>query len=325
MKPRRSRRQILTWTIILTIMATTLTVLWNVLIVQDYFRLQALSEKAIPVPDLDVSFRWTVFGIGVVFLIAIVIGLLMLGVKLYREVDYSQRQSNFIAGVTHEFKSPLAGIRLNTETLLTRTMSEEDRQRFLQGILSETERLGRLVDNILTAGKIDLQGFGISLQAEDLGVIISTYYESRSSTMAAQGVDWRLDIQDSTTVMLDPIALNIVLDNLVENAVKYSEGERQVTVEVGVEGSSAIIRVRDSGIGIHPEDRSHLKERFYRGKNQPRRKVPGTGLGLFLVDHMVKAHRGSMSLRSDGPGKGTVAEVRLPMGSLQPLGSPEVA
>lgn len=320
MRPRRSPRQIVTWTVILTAMAATLTVLWNVVIVQDHFRLQELAEKA--AGTQDVGFRWIVFPLGVIFLLAILIGLLMMGVKLLREVDFSQKQTNFIAGITHEFKSPLAAIRLSAETLLNHDgarpgggqgMSEEDRRRFLMGILEDVDRLNRLVTNVLAAGKIDLHRLEVSPEVRDLNTTVADYHRERSHSLAGRGAEWTLDIRGQSPVLMDSQAMRMVLDNLVENALKYSEGTPRLRLEGSQEGGQAVLRVHDTGIGFDPAEEAQMFERFYRGKNQPRRRVPGSGLGLFLVQHIVRAHGGTVSLSSPGVGRGATAEVRLPL------------
>lgn len=311
MRPRRSPRQIVTWTIILTAMAATLTVLWNVVIVQDHFRIKELAATA--AKGQEIGFRWFVFPLGVIFLVAICIGLLMLGVKLVREVDFSQKQSNFIAGVTHEFKSPLAAIRLSVETVITRDMSAADRQRFLEGVLEDVDRLSRLVDNVLAAGKIDLHRLDLHRVHQDLNAFLRQYHAERQRALAIHKVSWTLDLQGEAPIVMDTVAMRIALDNLIENAIKYTEGPREITLEGRAEGGAAVLRVRDKGIGVHPDDARAVFDRFQRGQHQPRRRVPGTGLGLFLVENIVRGHGGTVRLISAGVGKGTTAEIRIPL------------
>lgn len=292
-------------------MAVTLTVLWNVILVQDHFKLQQLAQEA--ASREDVSFRWFTYPLGVLFLLSMIIGVPMYGVKLYREVHFNQRQSDFISGVTHEFKSPLAAIRLATETMLARSMSEADRERFLRAILHDVDRLTRLINNVLAAGKIDLHQSDYLKDEGDLFAFLRDYHRERSLWMVAHGVGWEVDAPGAAFVTMDVDALRIVLDNLVENALKYSDDDRNVTLEGVVHGQEVLLRVKDRGIGMVAADTAHAFERFYRGTHQPRRRVPGTGLGLFLVKHIIDGHGGRVQITSGGPGRGTTVEVTLPL------------
>jgi len=253
------------------------------------------------------------------FVFLLIAGILVFGLVLTtrsvsRELELARMKSDFVATVSHEFKSPLTSIRQLAEMLQSgRVPSEERRRQYYDVLLEQSERLALLTDNILSLAKIEEGRAELKLEPTDVGAFLTDVVGSYQERVRHEGFDIELKLGDRLPRLeLDRAALSQAVTNLVDNAVKYSGDSRKVTVDAFVEGPSLTIAVRDFGIGIRKADIDRVFERFFRGGDELTRTVKGSGLGLTLVREIVEAHGGKVRVASE-PGKGSVFTIRLPI------------
>ena len=255
--------------------------------------------------------RFTVTGLTLAYLglTVLALGTLILAMSLVirlarREVALAEMKANFVADVSHELKTPLAVIRLFSETLQSgRVASEEKRQEYYSTIIRESTRLTSLIDNILDFARIEAGRKEFALQPTDVGRVIRETYDAYRDQLDQKGFEHSLRIDDDLPeVNGDQDAIAQTLINLMANSIKYSDEERYLALEVtgdtrrGKRG--VLISVHDRGIGIRPEDRGHLVEGFFRAADGRVRQAGGAGLGLALVKHIVDFHKGSLDVES---------------------------
>lgn len=230
-----------------------------------------------------------------------------------------RQQSNFISGVTHELKSPLTSIRLYAELLENAELPLEKRLRAGQVIREETDRLSALVEQILRARALETRDLRLEPVTLDLAAWLAGRSEALRARLAAHDrplvLEGELDGGQGGPlwVSADPEALELVLGNLVDNALKYSARPAAIRLGLGRKRHWAEWWVADEGVGFAPEESRRLFDRFYRGGNELTRKTKGTGLGLYLVREFVESQGGRVTAESDGPGKGARFAVALPL------------
>jgi len=252
-----------------------------------------------------------------IFLLIIIILAFGLFFTLYvvnNELRVSKMKSNFISTVSHEFKSPLTSIRQMAEMLYGgRVPAKERQQKYYSSMLQETERLSHLIDNILDFSRMEEGRKNFRFGKGNLTDIVEEMVLSFQSQMKDKGfrIDFILPgpIPDS---VFDKEAINQVLQNLIENACKYSGESKTIEVSLTYSEPEIIIAVKDYGIGISKDEQDKIFSRFYRAGNELTQKVKGSGIGLTIVKQIVNAHQGSIRLQSE-PGKGSVFRVILPL------------
>lgn len=224
-------------------------------------------------------------------------------------------RQDFVANVSHELKTPLAVIKACTETLLDGAADDPDhRGEFLQQIDAQADRLHALILDLLSLARIESGGAQLTFESVDLGLEAADCLARQRARADAKGQ--RLDGigPDGVAAWADAEAIGTVLDNLVDNAIKYTPAGGRVTVRWSVVGDDAVLDVEDTGVGIPERDQPHVFERFYRVDKARSRELGGTGLGLAIVKHLAESMRGSVAVRSQ-MGKGTTVSVRLPLRS----------
>jgi signal transduction histidine kinase len=231
-----------------------------------------------------------------------------------REAAAGQLQSDFVSAVSHEFRSPLTTLRQLTELLADgRILDEGRRRQYFSVMQKETSRLHQLVENLLDFGRMDAGRRQYRLESLDFASIVLENVEQFQSEAGASGHEIELSANDGPLMVeADREALQRVVRNLLENAVKYSPGARTVWVETEREGRSAVLRVRDQGIGIPVEEKKRIFEKFVRGDAAKRAAIPGTGIGLAMVNEIVRVHHGQVEVASE-VGAGSTFVVRLPL------------
>ncbi len=256
---------------------------------------------------------------GVLSLLTIIVVLVLFAVFLAREIREVRRQTSFLDSVTHELRSPLASLRLCLETLARPDLDPGRADGLRQMMLEDVERLEAFVDDILEASQA---GFGERMRAiTDVPVsgVVGRAVRTAARRHHVDPTIVRIDVPPGLCVRADATALEIVLRNLLDNAIKYSEGRPQVGVSARIEGDRRVrITVEDRGIGIPRADQRRIFERFYRVPEESVRARRGTGLGLFVVQTLVHGMGGKLRVESDGQGRGTRVHVRLPRAKPQP-------
>jgi two-component system sensor histidine kinase SenX3 len=242
------------------------------------------------------------------------IGVLWRGLREEREVR--RQQDNFLALVSHQFKTPLASLRLSAETLVKRQPSPDYARQLCQRMVDDVARLERMVTKILDSarlerGRVDFQKSRIDL-ASAAGPIVAQLEE----TARERGVTLVNHISPGIEIAADPIAVDTVLRNLLENAIAATaERKGEVTINAAVVSDGVAVRVSDTGVGFVPGDARRLFEKFHRLDTGDRQSNGGTGLGLFIVERIMHFEKGRAEAFSDGPGKGATFSVIWPAAS----------
>jgi len=246
---------------------------------------------------------------GVTFAIIALLGGLSVGAALRR--DYSRRadQDRFLAGATHELKTPLATIQLLLESLQDDRLPPEKRARYMQSGLLEAQRLERGLTNVLTAAGLRAHDRRLAARSDgDLAADVERAVAVMRPRAEAAGIELHAKLAP-LAMTRDAEALQLVLHNLLDNAVKYSPRGSHVEIALRDEDGHAVVSVRDQGQGMDAEALRNAFVPFWRGRDSA---AGGTGLGLHLVRELVRAHGGTVAAASGGPGRGSEFTVRLP-------------
>jgi signal transduction histidine kinase len=233
--------------------------------------------------------------------------------SISRELAVARLQTDFVAAVSHEFRSPLTTIMQLSEMLVRgRVSGEEKRQSFYEMLLKESRRLHTLVEGLLNFGRFESGRYEYRFQIIDLAEfaqgVVGEF--SASAAHAHPSVEFRPD-GAPIPVKADRDALGRVLWNLLDNAAKYSPGEETIWVEVANGAAGALLSVRDRGIGIPPDERKTMFTKFVRGAEARQRSIQGAGIGLAMAQTIVEAHGGAIEVES-APGQGSTFRVLLP-------------
>jgi signal transduction histidine kinase len=225
-----------------------------------------------------------------------------------------QMQTDFVANVSHELRTPLTAIKGTVETLRDGAVDDPQvRDRFLETVEDETDRLIRLVNDLLTLSRAD--SAALNLQRQPLDLVHLAQATTVKLAAQAAGRDITLQVEaspDAPLALADPDRIEQVLVNLLDNACKYSPHSGTVTVRVqGTQDQKVRVEVEDRGIGIPAEELPRIGERFYRADRARSRAEGGSGLGLAIAQALVEAHGGHLTLQSE-EGQGTVAAFTLP-------------
>lgn len=233
-----------------------------------------------------------------------------------RELKLARLKSDFVATVSHEFRTPLTSIRYMAELLERgRVRDDQRKQEYYQTITGESERLGRLVENLLDFSKIETGMKEYRMEATDVSALLTEAAARFRRQAGIKDFDLKTDIaQNLPDVQADRESLERALLNLLDNAVKYSGDNPQILIKAQAQGSAVIIQVEDHGIGIAKFEQKRVFEKFYRSEKALKSDVKGSGIGLTLVDHIVRALGGKTVLESE-LGKGTRVTIELPAGS----------
>jgi len=253
----------------------------------------------------------------------LVLGMAVFGSYLFwrdvrREVRAAALRSQFVASVSHELKTPLTAIRMFAETLLLRRSPDAHmREEYLETIVNESERLTRLLNNVLDFSKIEQGTKQYRLAPQSLETIARSAVAAMQYPLAQQGFELCVDIEDDIPlVAADPDAIQQAVLNLLSNAMKYSGDGRTIDLRAKRDRAWAVLSVSDRGLGIPASDQHRIFEKFYRIGGPERDSIPGTGLGLTLVQHVANAHGGIVTVES-APGNGSTFSLSLPL--IQPL------
>jgi signal transduction histidine kinase len=252
---------------------------------------------------------------GVIFFMAIIVGIVLNTIFLVREVRRNEQHDGFINAVTHELKTPIASIRLHLETLQTREVDEIHRKEFYSVMLTDTARLLRTVEQVLQAGRTGQRRRRIDRSVIDLGAVVQECLQTVQTHLNPATIQYSESLEDGTRplVLGDHDELRVAVSNLVDNAVKYSPKSPHVAVEVAAFDQDRLaIRVTDSGIGIAHGQLKHIFKRFYRIPARMVLRVKGSGLGLFIVRSVVERHGGRVFAESPGEGMGSTFTIVLP-------------
>jgi pentatricopeptide repeat protein len=262
----------------------------------------------------DLKDRQNLYMATLIFVVALLIfGSYITARILKRELEVARMRANFVSTVSHEFRSPLTGIRQLGEMLLYGRVTGEERQRrYYKMIVQESERLGRLVENLLDFSRMEEGRKEYRFAPLNTSAWLRELVADFQSQIDGKGVSVVADIpEELPAISADGEALGCAVHNLLDNAVKYSPGSKTVWLDAGAGNGNITISVRDRGVGIPERDRRHIFEKFYRVAGEISQKVKGAGLGLSLVRHIVTAHGGAVECQSR-VGEGSTFSIQLP-------------
>lgn len=247
-----------------------------------------------------------ILGEGTVFITILLIGIYKIRNSIKKDLELSGRQTNFLLSITHELKTPIASSKLFLQTLLKRDLKEEKKNELITKSLGENQRLETLIDNILNASRLEnnaIKAIKTEINLLDLSQKITT----RSAYKFVKN-----EIPVDSFVHADLFMLETILENLIENAVKYAGENASVTIYTQQNKNRIIVGVKDEGVGIPVAERKNIFNKFYRIGNEETRTMKGSGLGLFIVSEFSKLNGGSVAFKENNP-KGSIFEVTLPL------------
>lgn len=294
------------------IVLSSITVLMTVTLLAGW--IWVISEN-LPLTRTFSGNRWLLAG-GVASFVLVVSVLVLFSVSLVREILEGRRQQVFIDSVTHELKSPLASIKLCVETLARPGLSSAQQAELHGMMMSDVERLTVFVDDILQASRIAYRRRTQTWTEVDVTRLLRSSADIIRRRYHLDDGAFQLSAPDRLEIFTDPTALETIFKNVLDNAVKYSSSTPQVHVDMRALDSGHLgIVVRDHGIGIEPGQLKRIFKRFHRAPDPQVNERSGSGLGLYVVQRLLRNLGGRIHAESAGPGQGTTMRIRLPMNS----------
>lgn len=248
---------------------------------------------------------------GLTFFIILLLVAYRLKKSINRDLEIARQQKNFLLSITHELKSPIASASLNIETLSKRQLSDDKKILLLENSTKELNRLNELVNRILLASKMESRFFSIDIQDFNLSELCRDVVENFREKEENTGRLDNVKIENGIFFKGDQTLLRSLFINIIDNALKYSESDKAVKIELSKVEQQVIFKVADQGKGISDKDKKYIFEKFYRAGNEETRTHTGTGLGLYLVNQIVQIHKGKIAIGNNPSGKGTVFEITL--------------
>ncbi|MGR6087219.1 MAG: sensor histidine kinase [Arcticibacter sp.] len=255
--------------------------------------------------------KMMVLGEGLVFLAILVFGIYKTREAFRKEFALARQQRNFLLSVTHEFKSPLSAIKLGLQTIQKRDLDPSQLQKLVGSAIHETDRIHMLLEDTLTAARIESRNFELNMELVD-------WSDCCTSVAHRKSIEWegkrqlQVNVEDGIRVQGDQQALISVLVNLLDNADKYSPKEGVINIQLKSNENEAVLSVSDNGPGVPASERQAVFQKFYRLGNEETRRTTGTGLGLYIVKNLVNLHRGKVTIGENHP-SGAVFRVTLPL------------
>ncbi len=247
-------------------------------------------------------------GEGSTFLLLILVGAVFVYRATRRQLRLSQQQQNFMMAVTHELKTPIAVTQLNLETLQKRKLEEAQQQRLINNSLQETNRLNSLTNNILVASQLEAGMNSVNQQWVDISELAERTVHDYSTRLPQRII--QAHIQPGIEVQSEMALLQMLISNLLDNAIKYSGKEDKVEMKLEKSNAHVVLSVLDEGIGIPATEKKKVFDKFYRVGSEETRTTKGTGLGLYICRQIVRALGGTITITDNTP-KGSIFTVRL--------------
>jgi signal transduction histidine kinase len=298
---------------------------WEVLLVRQTTQISNEQQKLTELTSTDANLLrqqinelqqkkqvriYMIAGEGTVFLLLLLFGIYKIRQAYERETQLVQQQKNFLLSVTHELKTPIAAAKLQLQTLLKHQHLDPEKQKqLLNSALSETNRLNRLIEDVLLANQAENNNLSIRPEKINLSELVKDTLSNYFSDMLSSG-EVKLKIQENLYANADKLFFPSVIINLVENAIKYSFEKTEVTVVLEKQNDQIVLSVKDQGSGIPPGEKEKIFEKFYRIGSEETRTSKGTGLGLYIVRKITDAHQAKIQVLNNEP-KGSIFKISL--------------
>ncbi|MFY7989293.1 MAG: sensor histidine kinase [Fluviicola sp.] len=273
------------------------------------YHLIDLTRASAKDPDAVSGRVLMIVGEGSVFLLLLLFGLWRIKSSIRKEINIARQQNNFMLSVTHELKTPLAATKLYLQTLLKhQQLPEEKKQEVLNKAIEESNRLEGLVEQILTASRLEQQSIDLNRTKFELNEAVSELIQIQQNR---QNIQIAFQAAQEIHVHTDRFLSQTAINNLLENALKFTDPAKGVSVKISVHELYISIRIKDFGKGISVEDQRLLFRKFSRLGNEETRTTKGTGLGLYIAYQSSKAIGGMVKLINPGEA-GAEFEIQIP-------------
>ncbi len=249
-------------------------------------------------------------GEGITFFLLILAGAIFIFRAVRKQLRFSKEQQHFMMALTHELKTPIAVATLNLETLQKRKLEEPQQQKLIRNTLQEANRLNTLCNNMLLSSQIDASNYSLTNEDVNLSELVETSiaeYKNRFSSY-----QFIKNINENNFVIGDRMLLQIAVNNLIDNAIKYSPKESEIIINLFVRNNQTTLQVIDRGKGVSQLDKQKIFDKFYRVGNAATKGAKGTGLGLYLTKNIIGKHKGNISVTDNLP-NGSNFEIILPL------------
>ncbi len=246
-------------------------------------------------------------GEGVVFLAVIIVGAVFMYRAVRRQFVLQRQQENLMMAITHELKTPIAVAKLNLETLQRHQLDEQKRQKLIQMTLQETNRLSALAGNILVSAQLE-EGKPVAREDIDFSDLVKNSLNEFMNRHPDR--IWNVALQEDTELRGDPLLLAILVNNLLENAVKYAPAGSVIGCSLEKTNGQVVLKISDAGAGIPPSEKGRIFRKFYRLGSEQTRTTKGTGLGLYLCRKIAADHHAHIKVTDNTP-HGSVFTVKF--------------
>ena len=238
-------------------------------------------------------------GEGVTFFLLIIAGAIFVFRAVRRELRISRQQQNFMIAITHELKTPISVAKLNLETMQKRKLDETQQQRLIQTTLEETNRLNALCNNMLLSSQMEAGGYRITNEETNISELIGNCVQDFIRRYPQQKIETA--VMPDIFISGDRLLLQMLANNLLDNAIKYGAKELPVTVLLSEENKKIFFSVKDQGKGIAAAEKEKVFSKFYRVGNAATKAAKGTGLGLYLCKKIAERHNANISMTDNAP------------------------
>jgi len=271
----------------------------NIYSQKDSFDTKQFNEKQTAISNESKRNTGKYISEGITFLILILIGAAFVFRSVRKQFRLQYQQQNFMMAVTHELKTPIAVARLNLETLLKYHLDAEKQKKIIQMTLEETTRLNSLTNNILVSSQLEAEVNGFSKEELDFTSLVKDCLSEARNRYPER--IFKEHIEPEIEIAGDPLLLQMMISNLIENAIKYSAKEKLISCLLTKINNTVRLNILDEGIGIPDNEKKKIFEKFYRIGNESTRKTHGTGLGLYLCRKIAKDHNADISVTNNLP------------------------
>lgn len=312
MRKRNSLAHDLAIFILAQIVWLALLGLWIYWYISNYLIFEKVGEKVSPQIVINTPNVFPFVG-GIVLLVGLSFSMVLIFRHLNVQINLTRLYDNFIANITHELKSPLSSIQLYLETLNSRNVPAEKQKEFIDQMLRDTARLQKLISTILEISALESRKNKANFEVYDSCEILDRLIKESAEQFRLKDNAISFQCINSAKIFIDVNAFKMVFDNLIDNSIKYTTGEPKINVSVNTFFNKVEIYFKDYGIGIPPNEQKNIFQKFYRIYDKDIPNVKGTGLGLYLVKEIIRNHKGKISVKSEGKGKGTTFIIELPI------------